>query len=160
VGESTAIAHAIFIIVSVILAGLVAAVVISKLSTLQSVISQGIQQQTYAYAVKLTIVYGYYNDTGGDYVIYVKNTGIQVLSNISSIDVYLGPANGTLQYYPYSATGGTGHWNFTKVVGSGYSLAPGETVKIFVWTGESLGDIVKVKLVLPWGTTFEDTILS
>ncbi len=159
-GESTAIAHAIFIIVSTILAGLVAAVVINKLGTLQSVISQGIQQQAYAYAVRLDVVYGYYNETLEAYILYVKNTGVDSLSNISSLDVYLGPINGTLQYYTYDKNGGLGKWNYTELGTQDNIWEPKETVEIFVYTGKSLGDIVRVKLVLPWGTSFEEAIQS
>ncbi len=159
-GESTAIAHAIFIIVATILAGMVAMVVLSKLSSLQSVISQGIQEQEYAYSVKLTIVYGYYNDSSGAYIFYVKNTGTSTFGNISNIDVYLGPANGTLQYYPYNSSGGEGYWNYTELGIRDGMWEPGETVKIYVYTGESLGELVKIRIVMPWGTYFEETIES
>jgi len=160
VGESTAIAHAIFIIVATILAGMLAMVVLSKLGSLQSVISQGIQEQEYAYSVRLSIVYGYYNSTSKAYIFYVKNTGTGILGNISDIDIYLGPANGTLQYYSYSSSGGTGHWNYTELGTKDNKWEPGETVKIYVYTGESLGELVKIRIVMPWGSYFEETIDS
>jgi type III secretory pathway component EscS len=160
VGESTAVAHAIFIIVSTIVAGLVAAVVIGKLGTLQSVISQGIQEEEYAYGVKLSVVYGYFNDSLGAYIIYVKNSGVEALRNISEIDVYLGNVTGVLQYYSYNSNGGKGHWNYTELGIKDGVWEPKETVIIYVYTGSSLGDLVKVKLVLPWGTSFEDIVES
>ncbi|MEB3774807.1 MAG: flagellin [Desulfurococcales archaeon] len=157
-GESTAIAHAVFIIVSVMMASVLAFVVLSKLGYMQSVFSQAITEKTNALGIRIMIVNAY--KSGGTIYIYAKNVGTIPYSDLSNIDLYVGDLDGALDYYKYSSSGGTGTFTIEEMGNSDGIWSPGETFKFTVNSIRTYGDLIRVKIVLSNGVTGDDVVAA
>jgi len=157
-GESTTIAHAIFIIVSVMMASVLALVVLAKLSYVESIFSETIKEKADALGLRLMIVNAYRNSTSGVIYVYVKNVGTTPFRGIESIDLYMGNYTGPLDYYHYNATLQPGEFNYTELGGADGVWSPGETIRFNVDPLHDYGDLVRVRIVLPNGVTAEDVV--
>ena len=155
-GESTALVHALFIIVSLVVAGSVAVAVIGKMSSVLSKFSIMLEEKTREMGTRIDIIYAYYNSTTGYYVIYVKNVGSEPYSALDRIDIYIGPYDGHLDLYTYNETASTGHWNYTETYQANGIWDPGETLIIKVNTGKDYGSPFKVRVALISGLSDED----
>lgn len=155
--SDVAISHAIFVIVTVILASAVSATVIAKTYQITSAYAQRSSLESQALETQLTPVYAYYNSSASSYYVYVRNSGYVAISEaeLPYIEVFLGPANGSLALYTYSQSGGPGTWSLVRVYGSeGGQISPGSMAVIRVYTGSYEGNSVRVLISLPDGQTF------
>ncbi len=158
-GESTVIAHAVFIIVSVMMASVLALVVLGKLGYLESIFSQAVKDKAEAVGIRLLIVNAYKNSTTGFIHIYVKNIGTSPFSKLDSIDVYIGNFTGVLEYYVYkSIANTTGTFNVTEMGKADGAWSPGETIVFNVNPKSTYGSIVRIRIVLPNGVSAEDVL--
>ena len=158
-GESTAIAHAVFIIVSVMMASVLALVVLGKLGYMESVFSQAVQEKSAAVGIRLLVVNAYKDSQTGIIYVYVKNVGTMPFSYLNGIDVYLGNYTGALDYYKYNVSASTaGTFNITELGSADGTWSPGETFRFNINPSASYGDLVRVKVVLPNGVTAEDVV--
>jgi archaellum component FlaG (FlaF/FlaG flagellin family) len=159
VGESTAIAHAVFIIVSVMMASVLALVVLGKLSYMESVFSQAVREKSAAVGIRLLIVNAYRDSQTGMIYVYVKNVGTLPFSYLNGIDVYIGNYTGVLDYYKYNTSASSpGTFNITELGSEDGSWAPGETLRFNINPSATYGDVVRVRIVLPNGVLVEDVV--
>lgn len=161
--SEVAISHTIFIIVTVILVSAVSAAVILKTYQIMSAYSQRSSAEAQALETQLTPVYAYYNSTDSSYYVFIRNSGYTTISRaeLSYVEVFLGPANGTLNMYLYSQSGGQGTWGLVAIYGSqGGQLSPGAMAEIVVRTGVNFGNTVHVVISLPDGQDFSAYLQS
>ena len=155
--SDVAVSHAIFVIVTVILVSAVSAAVIVKTYQIMSAYAVKSQEEAQAIQTQLTVVYAYYNSTDSSYYVYVRNSGYEAIttSELPYVEVFLGPANGTMNLYLYSQGGGAGTWGLAEVYGGqGGELAPGSMAVLVVRTGAYMGNTVHVVISLPDGQDF------
>lgn len=158
-GESTVIAHAVFIIVSVMMASVLALIVLGKLGYLESIFSQAVREKAEAVGIRLLIVNAYQNSATGLIHVYVKNIGTTPFSRLDSIDVYIGNFTGVLEYYTYNPSANvSGTFNVTELGGADGVWSPGETVVFNVNPKSTYGSVVRIRIVLPNGVTAEDVV--
>jgi len=157
-GESTALAHAVFIIVSVMMASMLAIFVFAKLGYLESVFSQSIQDKSAAVGIRLLIISAYNNTDNGTIDIFVKNIGTLPFNDLERMDVYIGNYTEALDYYTYSQNLTPGHYNYVEYSESDNVWSPGETIKIVVSPVKSYDDLIRVKIVLPNGASAEEVV--
>ena len=157
-GESTTIAHALLTIVAIMLATTFGVAMLGRLGYIQSAIADFFKVKTDMLRTSMRIISGFYNETEGLYVIYIKNVGTVdiMLSGMNQTDVYMGPYGGEAKLYTYG-NGTSGTWTATDVNGDSVWSA-GETLIIKVNTGGALGSSVYVKIVLPSGASDEAII--
>ena len=93
------IGEAILIIASVIVAGSVAGIVLSKVGTFESTVTATSNAQQDKLLTKIKIVYAS-NSTDDDAEIWVKNIGKKPITTLNKIDVYFGPI-GAVQRFAY-----------------------------------------------------------
>ena len=159
-GESTVIVHGILIIVSVMLAAMLALVVFNKLGYIESIFSQAIREKADAVGLRLLMVNAYKNSTTGEIYVYVKNVGSSRFSDYQSIDLYLGNYTGPLDYYQFTdnTTPSTGYFTISELGEQDNIWEPGETLIFLVNPSNTYGDILRVKIVLPNGVSAEDVV--
>lgn len=148
-GFSVTISHAILLIASIIIASSFAIAVIAKTSVFSSIFSQNINQYTLNSQIDFTIIYSYFDNGLGAFVIFVKNTGLIDISDayLSKADVYL-ISNGKAQLLSYGPS--PGQWTYRDTNGVG-GWQVGETI-VLTARNETPTDLrVIVKLALPNG---------
>ncbi len=157
-GESTTVAHALLTIVAITLATTFGVAMLGRLGYIQSAIADFFKIKTNMLRTNIRIITGFYNETEGMYVIYVKNVGaVNIpLSELNKTDVYLGPYGGEIKLY-YYGNGTLGTWTASDVNKDG-SWESGETLIIKVNTGARISESVYVKIVLPSGASDEAVI--
>jgi len=159
-GESTAIVHAILTIVGVILASIFAAYVIGRMGYVNSVLSNVINSKLEELQTNIKIVAGFYNQTQGEYVIYVKNVGgieISETDLYNRSEVYIGPYNGYPRMFLISNVTSSTTASIVDLDGNKV-WSPGETIVIKVpYNTTGLG-AVEVKVVLPSGAYAEEVL--
>ncbi|MEB3760679.1 MAG: flagellin [Desulfurococcales archaeon] len=157
-GESTAVAHAVFIVVSVVMASVLSLVVLGKLSYVQSLFSQMVTEKTNALGVRLMIVNAYRDTVNNTIYIYVKNIGTMPFSEIQEIDIYVGNYTQSLDYYKYNATATPGTFNITELYKQDNVWSPGETLRFNVNPTKDYASVVRIKVVLPNGVVSEEVV--
>lgn len=157
-GESTTIAHALLTIVAITLATTFGVAMLGRLGYIQSAIADFFKVKTDMLRTSMRIISGFYNESEGLYVIYIKNVGtVDVpLSTMNKTDIYMGPYGGETKLYTYG-NGSLGTWTATDVDGDDM-WESGETLIVKVNTGGDLGSSVYVKIVLPSGASDEAVI--
>lgn len=148
---SNLIGEAILIIASVIVAGSVAGIVMSKVGVFESTVTSTSNAQKDKMLTKISIVYAS-NSTSTLANIYVKNVGKTPIVNLNQTDVYFGPVGSTTKY-SYSTGGADDTWQFnggltttwqqmeTKQINlKENSLAKGTTYSITVVTPNGVSD--------------------
>ncbi len=160
-GASTTIAHAVFIIVSVIMASVLSLVVIGKMSYMQSVFSQVISEKASALSIRPIIVNAYLNTTDNTIRIFVKNTGSMAYSDFQGIDLYIGNFTGALDYYAYyngTATQPAGTFTLSELQSADGSWDPGETVLLVAKPSGAYEQVVRIRIALSNGVVVEDVV--
>ncbi|WP_042684314.1 hypothetical protein [Candidatus Nitrosotenuis chungbukensis] len=104
--------EAILIIASIVVATSVAGIVMSKVGSFESTFTATSESQKNIMLTKLAIPYAIQNATSTTIIeVWVKNVGIDPVTNPTSMDVYFGPIDSLKRYqYDTSATDDT--WKF------------------------------------------------
>jgi archaeal flagellar protein FlaG len=123
---SNLIGEAILIIASVIVAGSVAGIVMSKVGTFESTVTSTSNAQKDKMLTKISIVYAT-NSTDTLANIYVKNVGKNPIVSLNRTDVYFGEI-GAVQRYSYSTSGADDTWKFNPSLPSTWQQM--ETLRI------------------------------
>jgi archaeal flagellar protein FlaG len=111
---SAVITEAILLIASVIIAGSLAGVVMTKVGTFQSTFTQTTENQKQTVLTNIKILYAQ-NPTSTSVNVWVKNVGTYSITNTQNIDVYFGQT-GAMQRITYNA--GSPSWAFASPVTS------------------------------------------
>jgi len=111
---SGAITEAILLIASLLIAGSVAGIAMSKIGTFQSSFTQTTENQKQTVLTNIKILYAQ-NSTSTNVSAWVKNVGTYSITNTANIDVYFGPT-GSMQRIPYNS--GSPSWIFSSPVSS------------------------------------------
>lgn len=156
-GFSTTITHAILIVAALTAASILSTAVILKFNFLTSTLSQVVRSQANSLLTDITIIDVFYNSSGNYFIIYAKNTGkLEISQNsLSKADVYLGSYGEPLALYTYNASGGLGHWNYTKTDSSSTNWLLGETIIIRVFNDTVIQAPYHVKVYIPDATVEE-----
>ena len=113
---SAVITEAILLIASVIIAGSLAGVVMTKVGTFQSTFTQTTENQKQTVLTNIKILYAQ-NPGPTSVTTWVKNVGTYSITNTQNIDVYFGQT-GAMQRIPYNAAGSLPSWTFASPVTS------------------------------------------
>ena len=106
---SNLIGEAILIIASVIVAGSVAGIVMSKVGVFESTVTSTSEAQQDKMLTKIKILYAT-NSTGDDDAeIWIKNVGKNPITSLEKMDVYFGPIN-AVQRFGYSVSNTDETW--------------------------------------------------
>lgn len=158
-GESTAVAHAVFIIVSVMMASVLGLIVLGKIGYMESLFSQSVQEKANALGIRLLIINAYKDATNNIIYVYVKNVGTVTFSDLTNIDLYMGNATGVLEYYKYNVTvSSPGYYNITELGNPDGTWSPGETLRFNVYVQNTYSELIRVKIVLPNGVIAEEVV--
>ena len=111
---STVITEAILLIASVIIAGSLAGVVMTKVGTFQSTFTQTTENQKQTVLTNIKIL-NVINPTTTSVNAWIKNVGTYPITNTDNIDVYFGQT-GSMQRIPYNS--GSPSWTFSSPVTS------------------------------------------
>lgn len=111
---SAAITESILLIASVIIAGSVAGIAMSKIGTFQSAFTQTTENQKQTVLTNIKILYAQ-NPTSTSVSAWIKNIGTYSITNTANIDVYFGPT-GSMQRITYNS--GSPSWTFSSPVTS------------------------------------------
>jgi flagellar protein FlaG len=111
---SAAITESILLIASVIIAGSVAGIAMSKIGTFQSAFTQTTENQKQTVLTNIKILYAQ-NPTSTSVSAWIKNVGTYSITNTANIDVYFGQT-GSMQRIPYNS--GSPSWAFSSPVTS------------------------------------------
>lgn len=111
---SNVIAEAILLIASVIIAGSLAGVVMTKVGTFQSTFTQTTENQKQTVLTNIKIL-NVINSTATSVNAWIKNVGTYPITNTANIDVYFGQT-GSMQRIPYES--GSPSWTFSSPVTS------------------------------------------
>ncbi|MEO9306912.1 MAG: flagellin [Nitrososphaera sp.] len=109
---SAAITESILIIASVIIAGSVAGIAMSKVGTFQSAFTQTVENQKETVLTNIKILYAQ-NPTSTSISAWIKNIGTYSITNTANIDIYFGQV-GSMQRIPYNS--GSPSWVFASPV--------------------------------------------
>lgn len=153
---SNLIGEAILIIASVIVAGSVAGIVMSKVGVFESTVTSTSNAQKDKMLTKVSIVYAS-NSTDDIANIYVKNVGKTPIVSLNRTDVYFGPVGSTIRY-GYSTGGADDTWQFSPSLQSTWQEM--ETLQINL-TENSLakGTTYSIRIVTPNGVS-DDYVFS
>jgi len=151
-GESTTITHALLTIAAVTIASIFAFVMLTKISALNSSISQMIYSNVNSMESSITIIDFYYSPLNQSFVVFVKNTGSMDISPTfaNMTDVYLGTYGQGLTLFTYSTSQSPGHWSYAKTQ-TDSSWKAGETIVIYIYNTTSVSPPYQVKIVMPSG---------
>ena len=111
---SGAITEAILLIASLLIAGSVAGIAMSKIGTFQSAFTQTTENQKQTVLTNIKILYAQ-NSTSTNVTTWIKNVGTYSITNTANIDVYFGPT-GSMQRVAYNS--GSPSWAFSAPVTS------------------------------------------
>ncbi|PNV78654.1 MAG: hypothetical protein C0179_08570 [Fervidicoccus sp.] len=155
-GESTTITHAILTIAAVTIASIFAFVMLTKISALNSSVSQMIYSNVNSMESSVTIIDFYYSSQNQSFIVFVKNTGSMDISpSFSSMtDVYLGTYGQGSVLYTYASSPSLGHWSYTKTQPDP-SWKAGETIIIYIYNTTTVLPPYQVKVVMPNGVGAE-----
>jgi flagellar protein FlaG len=104
--------EAILIIASIVVATSVAGIVMSKVGSFESTFTATSESQKNIMLTKLTIPYAIRNSTSTSIAeVWVKNIGVDPITNPTSMDVYFGPI-GSIKRYQYDTSGADDTWKF------------------------------------------------
>ena len=107
---SNLIGEAILIIASVIVAGSVAGIVMSKVGVFESTVTSTSEAQKDKMLTKIEIIYAS-NSTDTDLNVWVKNIGKNPVSGLNKADLYFGPIDAASRF-PYVLGGGADSWEY------------------------------------------------
>lgn len=121
------ISEGVLIIASVIVAGMITGIVISKVGSFEGYYTATTEEQKEKMLSKFEVIHvNQVNSTSVD--IWVKNTGLTPIRELNSVDVYFGPITAA-DYIGYSQ-GSTPQWVFQGSTTPTSAWAEGETIQI------------------------------
>jgi len=151
------ISEGILIIASVIVAGLITGIVISKIGTFEGYYTATTEAQKEKMLSKFEIIHvSQLNNTSVN--IWIKNTGLTPIQKLNSFDVYFGKIN-SVDFVGYSY-GSTPQWIFNGTTSSSV-WSEGDTIQITLQDNSALASSTShlVQLTIANGVT-DDYIFS
>lgn len=152
------ISEAVLIIASVIVAGMITGIVMSKVGSFESYYTATSEAQKEKMLSKLEIIYvSKLNSTSVN--VWIKNTGLSPITELSLVDVYFGQI-GSVDYVAYS-TDSTPQWVFAGATTTSSVWSQGETIQIVLQADSSLTTSVShlIQFTISNGV-FDDHIFS
>lgn len=124
---SGVLSEGVLIIASVIIAGMITGIVISKVGTFEGYYTATSEAQKEKMLSKFEIIHvNQFNNTSVN--IWIKNTGLTPIQDLGSIDVYFGLVN-SAEYVGYSQ-GSAPQWIFEGSTSTSSIWTEGETIQI------------------------------
>lgn len=121
------VSEGILIIASVIVAGMITGIVISKVGTFEGYYTATTEAQKEKMLSKFEIIHvNQFNNTSID--VWIKNTGLTPIQELGSVDVYFGIIN-SVGYVGYSS-GSTPQWVFQGSTTTSSVWSQGNTIQI------------------------------
>ncbi|WP_101477170.1 flagellin [Candidatus Nitrosotalea bavarica] len=148
---SAVITEAILLIASVIIAGALAGVVMTKVGTFQSTFTQTTENQKQTVLTNIKILYAQ-NSTSSSVTAWVKNVGTYSITNTQNIDVYFGQT-GSMQRISYNAAGSPS-WAFPSQVTS-WDKANTVQINITDLSIIKCGSVYELQVTTPNGVSDE-----
>ncbi|MCE9652486.1 MAG: flagellin [Nitrosarchaeum sp.] len=148
----------VLIIASVILAGMITGIVISKVGSFESFYTATTEAQKEKLLNKFEIIHVVKtNNTSVD--IWVKNTGLSPIQKLDSMDIYFGQIH-SAQLIPYNQ-GSNPQWVFGDDTTPSSIWSQGNTVKITLQDGTALQSSTsyELQMIISNGVS-DDTIFS
>jgi archaeal flagellar protein FlaG len=145
---SAVITEAILLIASVIIAGSLAGVVMTKVGTFQSTFTQTTENQKQTVLTNIKILYAQ-NSTSSSVSTWVKNVGTYSITNTQNVDVYFGQT-GSMQRISYNA--GSPSWTFSAPVTS-WDKANTVQINIANLPTISCGSVYELQVTTPNGVS-------
>jgi len=131
---SGVVSEGILIIASVIIAGMITGIVISKVGTFEGYYTATTEAQKEKMLSKFEIIHvSQLNNTSVN--IWIKNTGLTPIQELDSVDVYFGKIN-SVNFVGYSS-GSTPQWVFNGTTPSSV-WSQGDTIQITLQDGSAL----------------------
>lgn len=152
------ISEGVLIIASVIVAGMITGIVMSKVGSFESYYTATSEAQKEKMLSKLEIIYvSKLNSTSVN--VWIKNTGLSPISQLSLVDVYFGQI-GSVDYVAYS-TDSTPQWVFAGATTTSSVWSQGETIQIVLQADSPLTTSVShlIQFTISNGV-FDDHIFS
>lgn len=152
------ISEGVLIIASVIVAGMITGIVMSKVGSFESYYTATSEAQKEKMLSKLEIIYvSKLNSTSVN--VWIKNTGLSPITGLSLVDVYFGQI-GSVDYVAYS-TDSTPQWVFAGATTTSSVWSQGETIQIVLQADSSLTTSVShlIQFTISNGV-FDDHIFS
>ncbi|MCH7967175.1 MAG: flagellin [Thaumarchaeota archaeon] len=129
------ISEGVLIIASVIVAGMITGIVISKVGSFESYYTATTEAQKEKMLSKFEIIHtSQFNNTSVN--IWIKNTGLTPIQELGLVDVYFGQIN-SVDYVGYS-TGSTPQWVFQGSTTTSSVWSQGDTIQLRLQDGTSL----------------------
>ena len=129
------ISEGVLIIASVIIAGLITGIVITKVGTFEGYYTATTEAQKEKMLSKLEIIHvSKLNSTSVN--VWMKNTGLSPIKELDLVDVYFGQIN-SVDYVAYSS-GSTPQWVFAGATTTSSVWSEGETIQIVLQDDSSL----------------------
>jgi flagellar protein FlaG len=148
---SAVITEAILLIASVIIAGALAGVVMTKVGTFQSTFTQTTENQKQTVLTNIKILYAQ-NSTASSVTAWVKNVGTYSITNTQNIDVYFGQT-GSMQRISYNVAGSPS-WTFPSQVTS-WDKANTVQINITDLSTIKCGSVYELQVTTPNGVSDE-----
>lgn len=145
---SAVITEAILLIASVIIAGSLAGVVMTKVGTFQSTFTQTTENQKQTVLTNIKILYAQ-NSTSTSISAWVKNVGTYSITNTQNVDVYFGQT-GSMQRISYNT--GSPSWTFSTPVTS-WDRANTVQINIANLSTISCGSVYELQVTTPNGVS-------
>ncbi|WP_371503799.1 flagellin [Nitrosopumilus adriaticus] len=125
--SSGMISEGILIIASIVVAGLITGIVVSKVGTFEGYYTANTEAQKDKMLSKFEIIHvSKINSTSVN--AWIKNTGLTPIRELDSVDVYFGPIT-SVDYVGYSS-GSTPQWSFEGGTTTSSVWNQGETIQI------------------------------
>jgi len=127
--SSGVISEGVLIIASVIVAGLITGIVITKVGTFEGYYTATTEAQKEKMLSKFEIIHvSKLNSTSVN--VWMKNTGLSPIQELDLVDVYFGPIN-AVDSVVYSS-GSTPQWVFSGATTTSSVWSEGETIQIII----------------------------
>lgn len=159
-GESTSMVHAILTITGIILASVFAAYVLGRMGYVNSVLSGVLNNKLQEIQTNIKIITGFYNQSEGKYVIYVKNVGsldIPEEQLYNRTEIYVGTYDTYNNMFVLSNVSSTTSASLLDLTND-TTWETGETVVIKIPLASAPTEPLKVKVVLPSGAYSEEVL--
>ncbi len=159
-GESTSMVHAILTITGIILASVFAAYVLGRMGYVNSVMSGVLNNKLEEIQTNIKIITGFYNQSEGKYVIYVKNIGTMDIPEsqlFNKTEVYIGSYDTYNSMYILSNISAPNTASLLDI-DDDTIWETGETVIIKLPISSQPTEPVRVKIALPSGAYAEEVL--
>ncbi len=150
------ISEGILVIASIVLATALSGAVMSQVGVFQSAFTASTQNQKDITLTMIKVVYAT-NSSSTQINVWVKNIGVNDITNPTSVDVYFGKL-GALRNIPYNTAGPTPYWSYSSVFASWQAK---NTAQIIINSDTNLqkGVTYQVRITTPNGVS-DDYLFS